>query len=283
MSNGWTNGLVDHYENSQEIAELPNEFALAFYEKCDGRLIMGGGLGNNGVLNRVVEYRDGKWEENHLPILNTSRKLAAACYIKNTLVVAGGRDNTDRLDSIEIMENITKNNTPTEWKPCLTNLPDRVEGHTLSTLKGKVYLIGGNNGGRNHALFSRVWKADINLKHGKFDLDFQKMDVPMQIPRWNHFSLCVQDKIYVWGGEKDGRETSQVEVFDGEEWTLGPKFDVRLDREIGDGKVLVDNNIILITSKNYGIIIYDPIKSRIKYLKDKRMKDKRNQYVIFSI
>ena len=63
MSNGWTNGLVDHYENKQEIAELPNEFALAFYEKCDGRLIMGGGLGNNGVLNKVVEYRDGKWEE----------------------------------------------------------------------------------------------------------------------------------------------------------------------------------------------------------------------------
>ena len=145
-----------------------------------------------------------------------------------------------------------------------------------------MYLIGGNNGGRDDALFKRVWEAEINYKHKVFDLDFHEMNSHMDIPRWNHFTLCVKDKMYVFCGETD-RETSQVEIFDGKSWTLGPKFDVKLNREQGDAAVLVDKSVILVTSKRHGIIIYDISKKRFRRLDGPEMKDKRNEYVVFSI
>ena len=74
-----------------------------------------------------------------------------------------------------------------------------------------------------------------------------------------------------------------VEVFDGIRWNEGPKFDVKLDREKGDGAVIVDRNVILVTSKRHGIIIYDTSKKSISKLRGKTMKDQRSQYVVFSI
>ena len=46
----------------------------------------------------------------------------------------------------------------------------------------------------------------------------------ISIPRAEHFSFLVDGKIYVFGGELGVNEKQTVEIFDGENWAIGPEF-----------------------------------------------------------
>ena len=272
-----------------DVDDSPHAFANAFYQKCKDKIVIGGGQGEGKILSSVVEYHNNGWKT-RLPDLQNPRKLAASCFVENRLIVAGGRDATDRLDSIEILEDFCQENSAVQWKKCGTNLPCKLEGHTLSVLKGDVYLIGGYSGGNNTSLFDRVWKGEIKIKNDDFSLVFKEVHPHMKTPRYNHFSIRVGEKIYIFGGEmNDGNKkdnVSEVEIFNGTDWFNGPKFDCHLNRNKGDGAVLIDDTII-ITSRSNGIIVYAPTKGNnqnsIRRLGNVQMKDKRNQYVAFTM
>ena len=126
-SNDWK---LETY-NFIDITDLPSPLAHAFYENCDGRMIIGGGQGTNELFDSVFEFDDGKWIELNSKLLQ-KRKSAASCHVMDRLIVAGGKNAIDRLDSIEILENIGKKDSSATWKRCLTDLPSKLDGHTLS-------------------------------------------------------------------------------------------------------------------------------------------------------
>jgi len=283
----WNASTLECEYKTTDQRPLPYAFSDAFVEKCGHKVVIGGGQGPREVLNDVIEFNENDWKR--LPNLKTCRKLAASCFIKGKLIVAGGRGkaDTDRLDSIEILEISSSGNGVAEWKKCPTNLPCKLEGHTLTVLNNNIYLIGGDSGGNSHTFYNRVWEGFIDFKNGDFDIDF-KLVQSMQRPRSNHFSVAVKNKIYVFGGEMDvgKEETSSVEIFDGANWSSGPKFDFHLSRSKGDSSSLIESGIILVTSKANGIILYDPSKGEttrsIKQMSEIKIKDKRNHYVTFS-
>ena len=83
---------------------MPYAFYDAFVEKCGQKIVIGGGQGPREELNDMIEFNENEWER--LPKLKMRRKLAASCYLNGRLIVAGGRGktDTDRLNSIEILE-----------------------------------------------------------------------------------------------------------------------------------------------------------------------------------
>ena len=262
------------------MSDLPHKFSHGFYQVCGDKMVIGGGQGLKSVLNEVIEWQiGGGWK--NLPKLIEGRKSAASCYVENRLLVAGGKNDKDRISTIEILEDAAKESPGTMWKKCISDLPNKLEGHTLTPLNNAVYLIGGHCGAKDRALFKKVWKGNIKFKRGQFDLDFEEVRPSMRIPRWNHFAISVKDKIYVFGGEMEGK-VSEVEIFDGKAWETGPQFDCLLNRQNGDGAVWCKGDVIIITSKSQGIILYDPTKRTIKPLKSQELEDERCHYVIFS-
>ena len=54
-----------------------------------------------------------------------------------------------------------------------------------------------------------------------------------------------------------------MEIWDGREWKLGPKFPFNVSTR--NAQAVVDRkNRIILTTNNYGVIVYDPIQGVIK-------------------
>ena len=249
------------YKNVPDMA-ISN--AYSFNETCGGRFVLGGGLDSNDkVLNDVHEV-DGQ-EFKPLPRLNEARYEAGSCYINNRLYVCGGENNgAYLLDSIEMLH-ITTSDNAHEWELCETNLPCKVNSHTLTPFKGKIILIGGYVEG---SISNKIWEGTLESKH---DIKWKPMS-PMQKGRGNHFSVVVDDNIYVFGGLGSGNVL--CEVFDGREWKLGPSFSFSLST--WNAQVVVDRKKrIIITTNEHGIVIYDHIKATIVSNTEYKLKEKR--------
>ena len=170
------------------------------------------------------------------------------------------------MDSIEMLDITTSDNGP-EWKMCETNLPCKVWCHTLTSFKGKIIMIGGLVEGSDRSI--NVWEGTLESKN---KITWEPMS-PMQKKRSSHFSIVVDDNIYVFGGS--GNDV--VEVYDGREWKLGPELSFSLSNE--NAQAVVDRKKrIILTTNNYGIVIYDPIQGTIKSHPTHTLKEKRKSY-----
>ena len=212
---------------------MPIPTSSPFYNMCDDRSIVGGGRDSNdtdevgGPIHKTVkEVQEFAVQEfKALPQLNVARESAGPCYINEVLYVSGG-DNahysySHKLDSIELLH-ITTSGNGLEWELCKTNLPYKVAYHTLTTFKNKVILIGGALG--IYKYLNEVWEGTLKATN---KMTWEPMP-SMQKERAGHFSIVVDDNIYVFGGEA-GSNKSVVEVFDGREWKEGPSFYFDLD------------------------------------------------------
>ena len=285
---------VHFYLNCNMISEVcyknvpnmpfPNE--VSFYNVCEGRSIVGCGLDMNRTKQNGVQEFDGQ-EFKPIPQLKKARCGPRSCYINKTLYVSGGIINemldehgypylTPIVDSIEMLYITASDNGP-EWELCKTNLPYDVRGHTLTRFKDKMILIGGYyyisadvvSGG------NKVWEGTLQSRN---EILWEPMP-SMQKKRSNHFSIAVDDNIYVFGGEDD-RVNSLVEVFDGREWKQGPEFSFSLNAWYsGYANVVVDKKKrIIITTNKHGIVIYDPIKGTIKPNVTFKLREYREHY-----
>ena len=254
------------------LDDIPNCSWMSFYQRCQDKIIIGGGRGTNpwDNLNQVVEFSENKWKS--VPSLNVIRdKCPASCFVNNTLIVAGGYEpNYGRLDSIEYIEITNDKDSSNEWNLCRRGLPIKVLAHTISELNGKVYLIGGNviRGTKSN----KIWEGTI---HPGMEFTFKEID-SMREERIGHFSIVVKNQIHVFGGEKD-RSNSLVEVFDGKEWSVGTHFPFYLDSSNGNA-VLNRWGLIVITTNEHGIVIYNPVKRTIKCYPDFKLKESREYY-----
>jgi hypothetical protein len=280
-----------------EVENMPLENWMCFYQNCQGRNIIGGGRGSRpgDFLQNVIELVCSnatlelpKWS--NIPLLNVIRdKCPASCYIANTyLMVAGGYHPTHGLlNSIELLnvpetattsdeEDNGHRHSITKWNLCATTLPVKVQAHTLSYFKGKIYLIGGNSGRNTNS--NQAWKGSFDLNTKEFI--FVEIS-PMKEERVGHFSIVVKDKIYVFGGEKV-RYNSVVEVYDGKSWSDGPQFPFSVDRHHNNAVLNKHDNIIVLTNK-HGTVIYNPTEKTIKMYNDFKLKDEREYYAALLI
>ena len=92
--------------------------------------------------------------------------------------------------------------------------------------------------------------------------------------RW-HFSLSVDEKIYVFGGFIVERNV--IEIFDGREWSIGPTFPFFVLSYEAQAVVDRKQRIIIITSY-HGIIVYDPIQGVIKDYPDLQLRETRKYF-----
>ena len=243
-----------------EADEVPYELFNVFYQTCGSRSVIGGGChGDQKNSSIVLEYTFNKWK--FLPSLNEGRSLPGSCWIHNQLVVAGGSYNNgpdygeEGLDSIEILD-FDVSESQWEWETCASSLPIAVQYHTLSLLHDKMYLIGGIE---NRTWLNKIWKGSF---HPNKTFTFEEMP-PMKNERMLHFSISVNDKIHVFGGEKDCEQKSIVEIFDGHQWRLGPQLPFNVCRYSEAHAVLTSNNLILIITGDKQIVVYNPTKETI--------------------
>ena len=95
---------------------------------------------------------------------------------------------------------------------------------------------------------------------------------PMQKKRFQHFSIVVDDNIYVFGGS--GIDNDVVEIYDGREWKVGPEFSFSLSTL--NAQAVVDRKKrIIVTTNKYGIIIYDPIQGTITSHESHKLREAR--------
>jgi hypothetical protein len=166
------------------------------------------------------------------------------------------------------MLSITTSDNGPEWKLCKTNLPYKVQCHTLTTFKGKMIFIGGLVGG---SVSNKVWKGTFKSKK---EITWAPMP-SMKRARLGHFCIVVDDKIYVIGGEYSGN--ASVEVFDGIKWKEGPSFSISLNTHNANA-VLDRKKRIVLTTNEHGIVTYHPIKKSIEQAPTFKLKEERQWY-----
>ena len=285
-----TGGCYDDYENpakttyilhivndptTNEVSEISYDtmegglqHSRGFGVVCEGRLILGGGRDNNNKrLNIVKELDLGEFLD--LPSLNVARSEVGSCYLNQTLIISGGfGSSNNELDSIEQLQ-ITAQNNGSKFIVSGSKLPYPVRGHTLSSLNGKLILIGGNDWG---SILNKVWEGTPDW--GKNTITWKEMP-SMQKKRYLHFSCVVNNKIYVMGGVFDGED--KVEIFNGNRWITGPSVPINISRS--DSQLIVTRkNTILILHSVMGIVNLDPESLKFKRFEDKKLRDKRQWF-----
>lgn len=254
------------------LPDFPYADIGMFFIDCDGRSIIGGGVDRGGA-EYVSEFNRGKWKK--LPSLNFARWGAAPCYFNKTLHVSGGNNQKNEmgyLDSIEFLD-IDSLHTASQWQVCQSRLPCKVDHHSLSFYNGKLYLIGGYQqiwGSSKPS--NKVWEGTFRTKN---EIEWKEI-VPMTRGRKMHFSVVLNNKLYVAGGESFDNYCS-VEIFDGKSWSLGVEFSFPLSK--GNGQEVVDREdlIIIITNDN-GIIIYNTSDDSIEEFNNYTLRELRAEH-----
>ena len=95
--------------------------------------------------------------------------------------------------------------------------------------------------------------------------------------RAGHFSFVIDGKVYVFGGELGNNEDHNVEIFDGENWEIGPECPFYLNTSNAQAG-LDDKKRIIIVSKHHGIIVYNTQTGNMNANAEFRMKDNRQFY-----
>ena len=69
----------------------------------------------------------------------------------------------------------------------------------------------------------------------------------------------------------------RIEIWDGREWKLGPQFSFKVST--ANAQAVVDRkNRIILTTNNYGIIVYDPTQGVIKHYPQFKLRERRERF-----
>lgn len=261
---------VMFFQNSNEVKairyknvpSMPTPNAWAFSTIYEGRSIIGGGTYGSDVKGSKAIWELDMKQGKRLPSLKFGRCAASACCSNKTLIVSGGyNDEIDGpLDSIEMIPIGISDKAP-QWVRCSLTLPYRVSCHSMIHFNKKLVLIGGY--ADDSAITNQVWEGTHAMVN---KIEWKKMPSTRK-KRSAHFSLLLHDNIYVFGGEEaylgEGIKNDFVEIFNGRRWRIGPRFPFNVTTY--NAQVVVDwKKRIIVTTNDYGIIIYDPIQGVIK-------------------
>ena len=267
------------------VQNLPSRDEGLFGCICDGRVVIGVGKEDSTDVFELI--RGGKWKA--LPSRNISRTRTASCYINHHLFVTGGCiAGHGNLDTIEMLE-ISVNHTGDNWTICSSKTPCEVSEHTINSFDNQLLMIGGTRGnspyGQYHGLYSNeVWLGEVehpvNYPENPSAIETRivwKELNSMNKLRAGHFSFVIDGKVYVFGGELGNNEDHNVEIFDGENWEIGPECPFYLNTSNAQAG-LDDKKRIIIVSKHHGIIVYNTQTGNMNANAEFRMKDNRQFY-----
>ena len=101
----------------------------------------GGDESTKKLSNAIAVYSTSqrRWKQPYPP-MNTPRRYPAVCTYHHHLVVAGGRDGSDDLDTVEVL------NTSTHQWFSTTPLPETGSRMSYTIIRDTLYLLGGKLG-----------------------------------------------------------------------------------------------------------------------------------------
>ena len=145
------------WENVAKMHNILNLFcACAFMEKI---FIFGGcyyvGRSTSSCLQLDVKSLEHKYHWNTVGEMNTARKAAACTVFEERVVVSGGwDDHSNQLNTVESYDVIAD-----KWST-MANMIHARSGHSLVTLRHKLYVIGSNTS----EVFENTCKKFVALK-----------------------------------------------------------------------------------------------------------------------
>ena len=153
--NGWGHNAVHSYDSdTQEWRQLPDApHTHSTLVVVHHILTMVGGLISDRVTDSLLslmgEGRGEKWLPN-LPAMPTKRFYTAAICSGRSLIVAGGRDNSNELATVEVLDTDTR-----QWSVA-SSLPHPFYQATISIRGERLYLLGGEDqtGRETRSVFS---------------------------------------------------------------------------------------------------------------------------------
>ena len=172
-------------------------------------IILGGrsGLAQDEVTNTVEKFNIVEGKSTELPRMNQPRAGSASCVYNNNIMVTGGFNGQDGLDSIEVLN---MNQHPLRWMMFQCTLPFKLYDHVAIVYQDKLYVIGGRNESENktsHAIHELSLAAPYSAK----------VQARMPQPRQNHRVEIVNGKFFIFGGRTTGLSkdpTDSVLVYD---------------------------------------------------------------------
>ena len=255
------------------LRDYPTPFYFACFVNYCHRSLIFGGYKSNG---QCFEFHQDKYLP--MPTLNSSRSGAASTFVNDKLLVTGGYGDYEILqkmkyfDSIEILD-LMETNTPSTWIEYPSSLPYKVWGHTLVSLHGKLFLIGGDLEGSGRC--DSIWEGCIDTKTNI--IEWKEMEIRLKHKRSCHFSFVISNSIIIFGGSDV--ENDVVEIIQGDIIKSGAPSPFGLS-SFNDQAVLDRSGRIIITSNTYDcFILYDYQNETFTHYPNAKLLDNRNFYV----
>ena len=172
-------------------------------------IILGGRSGQtwDQVTNTVEKFNIVEGKSTELPRMNQTRAQPASCVHNNNIMVTGGYNGQDGLDSIEVLN---MNQHPLRWMMFQSKLPFKLSEHVAIVYQDKLYVIGGYNWSENKTS-DRIHELALAVPYRA------KVLARMPRPRKNHSAEIVNGKLFIIGGSTtDSSEdaTDSVLVYD---------------------------------------------------------------------
>ena len=172
-------------------------------------IILGGRYGQalHEVTNTVEKFNIVEEKSTELPRMNQPRVGSASCVYNNNIMVTGGYNGQDALDSIEVLN---MNQHPLRWMMFQGKLPCKLSAHVAIVYQDKLYVIGGYNWSENKT-------SDLIHKLALAAPYSAKVLARMPQPRQQHRAEIVNGKLFIFGGTTTGfyqDATDSVLVYD---------------------------------------------------------------------
>ncbi len=165
------------------------------------------GLALDKVTNTVEKFSIEEGKSTELPRMNQPRAGSASCVYNNNIMVTGGFNGQDGLNSIEVLN---MNQHPLRWMMFQGKLPFKLSGHVVIVYQDKLCVIGGYNSSENK---TSDWIHELALAAPYTS----KVLARMPEPREQHRAEIVNQKLLILGGTTTGLykdATDSVLVYD---------------------------------------------------------------------
>ena len=153
----------------------------------------------------------------------------------------------------------------------LSKLPIQVHGHTMVTCNDRLYLIGGDYDGSGQS--DKIWEG--TLISNPFKIIWKELGFRLQKKRKGHFSFVISNTIIIFGGRNILDDF--VEIIEDNKLRQGARVPFELNT-FNDPAVLDRKNRVIITSKKYGLIVYDHQNEFIQDHPNVKLRKEQNRF-----
>ena len=159
-------------------------------------IVVGGRCGerNERVLSTVEKYNMVTGTSTYLLQMIQPRTQLASCVDNDEVIVTGGYDGREGIDTIEVLK---INQYPFKWTMLDAKLPVKLSRHVTVLYENKLYVIGGFNHSGNG-----ISKAIYEVPLASPDASMLLTNMKQQ--RRNHGAEIVNDKLFIIGGRETG-------------------------------------------------------------------------------